>query len=248
MTTFVYTFDTDGDLEGWSAGTATGGALVLTGPDIASLVILTGPVGAEITATFTATLDAGATASFAIQAGPNSEDNAEVVATGTGDPAEYVVGPRLVTEAFGGQFAVSASLAELATLSIDTVTIEVSAPPAAVPALFPYGETVTRLRGTPVEDPYSGEETDLDWSNPAALEIPGCAFDPGSSDEPLAQGRNAVITQPRLFVAAGVDVTARDRLVVRGRTWQVDGDPADFRHPMTGWHPGVVINLKAVNG
>lgn len=118
----------------------------------------------------------------------------------------------------------------------------------STPALFPYGEIVTRLRGTPAENPYSGEPTSLDWTSPDELDIPGCGFDPGGSEEPLAQGRDAVITQPRIFAPAGVDVAAHDRIVVRGRTWQVDGDPADYRHPMTGWKPGVVINLKAVSG
>lgn len=114
--------------------------------------------------------------------------------------------------------------------------------------MFAFGETVTRLRGTPVTDPYSAEVTDLDWANPDALPIPGCGFAPSGSTEPLEQGRSAVITTPTVYAPAGADVLAHDRLIVRGRTWQVKGDPADWRHPMTGWTPGLVIQLEEVAG
>ncbi|MFJ9313797.1 hypothetical protein ACIRN4_06350 [Pimelobacter simplex] len=114
--------------------------------------------------------------------------------------------------------------------------------------MFAFGETVTRLRGTPVTDPYSIEATDLDWTSPDALPIPGCGFAPSGSAEPLEQGRNAVITTPTVYAPAGADVLAHDRLIVRGRTWQVKGDPADWRHPMTGWTPGLVIQLEEVAG
>jgi hypothetical protein len=114
--------------------------------------------------------------------------------------------------------------------------------------MFAYGEVITRLRGIPKLDPYSGEPTDIDWTTPDSLNIPGCGFDPGGSVEPLEQGRQAVVTTPRVFAPAGVDVAAHDRVVVRGRTWQVKGDPADWRHPMTGWAPGLVIELEEVAG
>lgn len=114
--------------------------------------------------------------------------------------------------------------------------------------MFPYGETVTRQRAQAVADRFSGEATALDWSSPDELAIAGCAFDPGSSSEPLEQARGAVVTQPTVYAPRGADVLAADRIVVRGRTWQVDGDPADYRNPFTGWAPGLVIKLKAVTG
>lgn len=114
--------------------------------------------------------------------------------------------------------------------------------------MFPNGETVTRLRGTPKLDRSSGETIGTDWTAPAALAIEGCAFDPGNSTEPLQQGRNAVVTQPAVYAPFGVDVLAGDRLVVRGRTWQVVGDPGDYRSPFSGWEAGTVIHLEAVSG
>lgn len=114
--------------------------------------------------------------------------------------------------------------------------------------MFAAGETVTRLRATAKLDRSSGEMTGADWISPSTLVILGCAFDPGTSTEPLERGRDAVLTQPTVYAPAGSDVLAGDRLVVRGRTWEVDGDPGDFRSPFTGWHPGVAIALKAVSG
>lgn len=116
--------------------------------------------------------------------------------------------------------------------------------------MFPlaYGETVTRLRGVPKSDRFSGEATTLDWSDPLELDISGCAFDPGSSIEPLEIGRDAVVTRPTVYAPSGADVLAGDRIVIRGRTWQVDGEPADYRSPFSGWAAGLAIHVKAVSG
>lgn len=114
--------------------------------------------------------------------------------------------------------------------------------------MFAHGETVTRLRGTPSSDPYSSAPTDLDWDDPDELEIPGCGFNPGQSSEPVQNARNAVITKPEVYAPADADVLAGDRLVVRGKTYEIDGDPQDWRSPFTGWRPGLVLVLKRVEG
>lgn len=113
---------------------------------------------------------------------------------------------------------------------------------------FAHGETVTRLRAAAAADRFSGQATALDWTTPDELPIEGCAFDPGTSSEPLEQARDAVLTKPTVYAPADADVLATDRLVVRGRTWQVDGDPADYRSPFDGWTPGLVVHLKAMEG
>lgn len=114
--------------------------------------------------------------------------------------------------------------------------------------MFAYGETATRLRAFITLDPYSGEETEKDWSTPYELAIPGCAFNPGQSSEPDQVGRNAVITQPEVYAPFGSDVLAGDRIVIRGQTFDVDGQPASWVNPFSGWAPGLVITLKGVEG
>jgi len=113
---------------------------------------------------------------------------------------------------------------------------------------FGHGETFTRLRGQETVDPYSGEASGRSWDEPDRLDIPGCAFNPGGSSEPVQDARSAVISQPEVYAPAGADVTAGDRLEVRGRVYDVDGEPAGWRSPFTGWEPGMVVALKAVAG
>lgn len=113
---------------------------------------------------------------------------------------------------------------------------------------FPYGETVTRLRRFAAVDPYSDEVEESDWSDAYELDIEGCAFNPGTSSEPLEAGRNAVITRPEVYAPAGSDVLADDRLIVRDVTYEVVGVPAAYTSPFTGWTPGMVVALKAVDG
>lgn len=73
------------------------------------------------------------------------------------------------------------------------------------------------------------------------------AFAPAGAAE-LVQGRDTVTTQPALYLPPGTDVAAVDRATVRGVTYDVDGTPADWRNPFTGWQAGIVVNLKGVTG
>lgn len=113
---------------------------------------------------------------------------------------------------------------------------------------FAHGETVTRLRGVPVTDPYSNTTTGLDWTSPSSLAIPGCGFNPGLSTEPLQDARNAVLTRPEVYAPPGADILAGDRLAVRGLTYEVQGRPQDWVSPFTGWNPGLVVPLELVEG
>ena len=118
--------------------------------------------------------------------------------------------------------------------------------------MFAFGETFTRLRAPLVSDPYSVEDIRAEWDDednpPDELDIEDCAFDPGGSDEPVEAGRQAVITKPTVFAPFGSDIEAADRLIVRGKTYSVEGNPGDYRSPFTGWEPGRVVELKLVEG
>ena len=112
-----------------------------------------------------------------------------------------------------------------------------------------HGETVTRLRGTPVVDPYSGQPTGLAWVTPAELAIPGVGVEPRPSGEPVADARNATTSGFTLYgIPAGTDITPADRMRVRGVVYDVDGDPATWRNPYTGWAPGYVVQTKRTAG
>lgn len=100
-------------------------------------------------------------------------------------------------------------------------------------------------------EPFAGTSVDeegneLDSWLPA--QVQGIiAFDPGGTSEPSEPGHNRVITEPTLYVPPEVVFGPRDRVLVRGRSYEVAGDTSEWRHP-NGWVPGNVIRLKRVDG
>ena len=120
---------------------------------------------------------------------------------------------------------------------------------------YPFGETVTRLRGQRIADPYSADSSTLDFSAPAELPIDGVAVAPLASAATATETRNAldearaaVMDGFTLYLPEGGDIISADRVRVRGGIYRVTGQPQDWRSPLTGWHPGVVINIERVVG
>lgn len=112
----------------------------------------------------------------------------------------------------------------------------------------PFGETVTRLRATATLDPFSGENTDLDWDDPNELEIPGVAIAPGAFVESETPDRTRVDVNFTLYCAFGDDIEPLDRVVVRGLTCEVIGQRQDWRSPFTGLLAGSVVEVRQVAG
>lgn len=113
----------------------------------------------------------------------------------------------------------------------------------------PHGETVTRLRATAQTDAYSGESTQLDWDNPDELDINLVAVAPGASSEvPAEPGRERLDIEFTLYMPFAADVKPLDRIVVRGRTLEVEGSPQDWANPFTGAQPGTVVAVRKVAG
>ena len=65
----------------------------------------------------------------------------------------------------------------------------------------------------------------------------GWRIAPRSSTESALNYGQAVVTGLTIYNLAQVSILSTDRVVVRGETWAVDGDPA-------AWHNGTVVNLK----
>lgn len=78
--------------------------------------------------------------------------------------------------------------------------------------------------------------------------LPGRAlFDPGGSREPVEVGREPVVTNPKLFFRnQWPDITSDDVLIVRGREYTVQGDPADWRNERD--FGGLVVELQKASG
>lgn len=107
------------------------------------------------------------------------------------------------------------------------------------------GEPVGVIRPTTATDRY-GDET-LIYGTDITFTIRRCAFDPGGSNEDL-DGRTAVITRPTLYLPPVADIRPTDRLVIRGRTYDVSGAAAVWTNPYSGVTAGVVVPLTEVAG
>lgn len=108
-----------------------------------------------------------------------------------------------------------------------------------------FGEPVTRVRrvATGGTDRFGHPVT-----TDAQVSVGSAAFDPGGTREAVEVGRAPVVTTPKLYFTDRPDLASGDRVIVRGVTFEVDGDPADWRSPWGGPLGGLVVELKRVTG
>ena len=84
------------------------------------------------------------------------------------------------------------------------------------------------------------------WSDPVPQ--PVYAWAPAGTSEPFQAGRDAVTWDLDLFAPPGFTAGPRDRFVVDGTEFEVEGMARDFTHGPFGFTPGVVLRLKRVEG
>lgn len=120
-----------------------------------------------------------------------------------------------------------------------------------MPAPYPYGETIVRLRrgpspgrdprGQPIPGPLTETEMTGVVVTPRA-ETP----DVGGSQQ---QGRDTVIVGFTVYAPAGSDVLTTDQFRIRGEVCEVTGQPGDWgRNPFTGTHGPVQFAADRVTG
>lgn len=113
--------------------------------------------------------------------------------------------------------------------------------------IFPHGETATVKRAVLVDDGRGNQV--FDWPNATSTPYPRCAVALGRDVAEIFTGdRDAVPSDLVVFMPAGTDVVATDRLEVRGRTYEVDGEPFDWISPFSGTGFGVVVRCNRVEG
>ena len=101
--------------------------------------------------------------------------------------------------------------------------------------------------------PYAGTGEDAHgneveaWGSPVALDgVYG--FDPGSSSEPRVPGHDRVIVEPTLYGPFDMPFLPGDRAIVRGDTYEVDGEVRRWKHMRSGRLAGAVVTLRRVDG
>lgn len=91
-----------------------------------------------------------------------------------------------------------------------------------------------------------GNETE-GWGEPVTLSgVYG--FDPGSSSEPRLPGQDRVVVEPSLYGPFDMPFLPRDRAVVRGLTYEVEGEVRRWRHMRSNREAGAVVSLRRVDG
>jgi hypothetical protein len=89
-------------------------------------------------------------------------------------------------------------------------------------------DTGTRLRGVTVAGDYGNPAT-IDFTEGTLNKLDmACEMQPVSSDEDVVQQERTTTTW-RLFLAAGADMTAKDRWRFHGVDYEVDGEIEPWR-------------------
>jgi hypothetical protein len=111
-----------------------------------------------------------------------------------------------------------------------------------------------------VHRPPSGAQKNR-WGDAAAPFTPhyvdGCAIYPSGSTE-IVEARDTIADTAVLLVPYGADIKATDEVEIpdngavpplyRNTRWKVDGTPAGWQSPFTGWKPGTEIRLTKQAG
>jgi hypothetical protein len=108
---------------------------------------------------------------------------------------------------------------------------------------YPFGETVIHLDGTaPITQDDLGNDV---RTFPVKATYTGIAVWPRGGNE-LTQGQDLVTVGLTISIPDDVTVDAQDRFIVRGETFEVQGDPQPYRSPLTGRRPGSPVALQRV--
>lgn len=116
---------------------------------------------------------------------------------------------------------------------------------AAAQAVYPTPWTVgRRVFDESGEDAHGNPVPS--WSEPVPQ--PVYAWAPAGTSEPFEAGRDPVTWDLDLFAPPGFAAAPRDRFLVDGTEFEVEGRVRDFNHGPFGFMPGVVVRLRRVEG
>lgn len=109
---------------------------------------------------------------------------------------------------------------------------------------FQHGRSITVNRRTAsgVDDRGNATYTTTTAS------IHGCGIYPRNLGDVTGDGRDGVTIGLTVLAPADSDVLITDQIVVDGLTYRLVGAPSNWTHPMTGWRPGMQLDLERVEG
>lgn len=77
--------------------------------------------------------------------------------------------------------------------------------------------------------------------------VGGVVVAPDETDE-YGKFASTTFTVWELYCPAGADITATDRVKVRGLMWDVRGEPSEWRSPFSSWVPGLKVVVTRTVG
>jgi hypothetical protein len=108
------------------------------------------------------------------------------------------------------------------------------------------GETVTILRNTATgRDAYGNDKY-----THTSVDVSGCGVWPSDAagGNETTQGRDTVISGLTVLFPPGTAVAATDRVVARGATYEVVGEPGTYVNGFTATQAGTQVTLRRVQG
>jgi hypothetical protein len=89
-------------------------------------------------------------------------------------------------------------------------------------------------------DPTAGTET--------RTLLTECAVAPRESADVSDAGRRGVIVGLNLYAPYGTDLLHTDQVEVDGVLYEADGEPGQWKSPLSSWEAGMEIALRRVQG
>lgn len=110
--------------------------------------------------------------------------------------------------------------------------------------------TISRVRPSPGGYDANGDPIP---GTPTITTIDGAFVAPRTSSDVHDLGRLGVIVGLTLFVPYDTDLVATDKILVaegnaNDGTYEIEGQPGDWLHPMTGWQAGQTMALRRAVG
>lgn len=107
-------------------------------------------------------------------------------------------------------------------------------------------EQVVRIRPGVVSGGFDEQGNPL-RDEPVSTYIEIRAFGPGVSDETAEAFGAQVIDMGTVYADRGTDIKSADKLIIRGETWQVEGNARDWLNPFSDQPAGVEILVRRVS-
>lgn len=111
-----------------------------------------------------------------------------------------------------------------------------------------FGETVVVLHRTTTGVDSYGNDTHT-WTEETVNNVPVWESDSNAAGgNERVQARDMVLAGMTISLPYGHEITAVDRVRVRGRLYEVTGKPVGWRSPQTGVEAGTIVSLSQVTG